>query len=195
MSDQRIQLLLAARHGDQFAAGALWHRYAARLVAYSRAILGARGGEQDAEDVVQSAFCRVLAVTESELSAVRDLDAWLAQIARRTSLNWLRTNRRDAARREHIALRPRNNLAAASDPDLAGTVDGLPVRLREVIVLRHVGGLTFDQIELATGINRNTAAARYRSAIAHLRESLDPVSTKLSHAVAATPRQNLVHHD
>jgi len=195
MSDQRTQLLLAARRGDQLAAGALWQRYAARLVAYSRAIIGARGVEQDAEDIVQSAFCRVLAVAENELSAVRDPDAWMAQIARRTALNWLRTNRRDAARRERIEPNPSRHLRAMSDPDLAGAVEGLPVRLREVVVLRHVGGLTFDQIEVATGINRNTAAARYRSAIALLRESLDPVDTKLSHAAAGAPRQNLVHHD
>ncbi|MCH8271418.1 MAG: hypothetical protein IH985_09460, partial [Planctomycetes bacterium] len=43
---------------------------------------------------------------------------------------------------------------------------------REVVLLRHAAGLTFDQIALALDLNRHTAASRYRAAIARLRREL-----------------------
>ena len=42
----------------------------------------------------------------------------------------------------------------------------------DVVLLKHVGGLTFEQIALATQTNRNTAASRYRAAIGLLERAL-----------------------
>jgi RNA polymerase sigma-70 factor (ECF subfamily) len=194
MSDQSAHLLLATRRGDQSAARALWHLHAARLTAYARSIIRARSAPHDADDIVQSAFCRIMLLSEPDLSSVRDTGAWLAQLTRNAALNWLRTHRRDAARRERTAALTPSRSPASADHALAEAVDALPARLREVIVLKHIAGLTFDQIELATGINRNTAAARYRSAISLLRETLDPAQPEASSIPSSSSRQNLVHH-
>ena len=43
---------------------------------------------------------------------------------------------------------------------------------REVLVLRHVCGLTFDQLAPATGLSRSAAASRYTAAITRLRTLL-----------------------
>ena len=190
-----VQLLIATRRGDQTAARALWHAHAPRLVAYARTIVRARGTAHDAEDIVQSAFCRIMDLPERELAAVRDVGPWLVQIIRNTALNWLRAHRRDAARRNRSAANASPRTPASSDAALADAVDALPTRLREIVVLKHIGGLTFDQIELATGINRNTAATRYRSAISLLRESLASASPIPPSAAKSASRQHLVHHD
>lgn len=186
-------LLLGTRRGDQSAARALWQSHAPRLTAYARSIIRRRAADHDAEDIIQSVFCRILTLSEDDLGAVRDTGAWLAQLTRRAALNWLRTHRRDAARRERIAAGARRSPAASADPVLADAIDALPARQREVVILKHIAGLTFDQIELATGLNRNTAAARYRAAIAALRESLDSPASNPTPS-AASARQHLVHH-
>jgi RNA polymerase sigma-70 factor (ECF subfamily) len=48
----------------------------------------------------------------------------------------------------------------------------LPEAQREVLVLKVWGGLSFPQIAAALGIPANTAASRYRYALARLRERL-----------------------
>lgn len=193
MPDQSTHLLVATRRGDESAARALWHLYAPRLTAYARSIVRSRGTPHDADDIVQAAFCRIMDLQDHELAAVRDVGPWLARITRNTALNWLRSIRRDTARRQQVPSYSPPHTPSATDSTVADAVGALPPRLREVIVLKHVAGLTFDQIELATGINRNTAAARYRAALLLLRESLDPAEPK-SFTHAASPRQDLVHH-
>jgi RNA polymerase sigma-70 factor (ECF subfamily) len=193
MPDQSTHLLVATRRGDESAARALWHLYAPRLTAYARSVVRSRGTPHDADDIVQVAFCRIMDLQDHELAAVRDVGPWLARITRNTALNWLRTLRRDAARRQQLQAYPPSRTPSATDPSIADAVDALPSRLREVVMLKHIAGLTFDQIELATGINRNTVAARYRTALSLLRESLDPACPK-SFTHAASPRQDLVHH-
>ncbi len=186
--------LLAIRRGDEAAARALWNMHAPGLVAYARAVLRRRENGQDADDIVQSAFCRIMRVDERELLAVRDPGAWLARITRNTAINWLRTHRRDLARRGRAGPEPRSAPSPTTDPAVADAVDALPPRLREVIVLRHIAGLTFDQIELATGVNRSTAASRYRAALTLLRESLE-LSGPNCPPAAGSARPHLVHHD
>jgi RNA polymerase sigma-70 factor (ECF subfamily) len=195
--DLSPSLLFAVRRGDTAAARALWLNLAPRLTAYARAIIRRRGTHHDADDIVQAVFCRILTLDDPDLASVREVGPWLAQITRHTALNWLRSRHRDSARTaRHSPPAPASSTTA--DPALASAVDALPARLREVVVLKHIAGLTFDQIELATGINRNTAAARYRSALALLRASLDSaVHTQRATAsspAAALPRPNLVQH-
>jgi len=50
----------------------------------------------------------------------------------------------------------------------------LPHDQREVLVLKIWNELTFSEIGDALGISQNTAASRYRYALAHLKKSLQP---------------------
>lgn len=175
------QLLIDTRRGSEPAARALWNRHAPRLIGYARAVIRGVGAREDAEDVVQSVFCRIMSLETDELGAVLDPGAWLAQLTRRAALNWLRGRRRERTKLDRLAdgarlIRPapREQHGTAAQPSLGDAIDVLPARLREVVVLKHVAGLTFDQIELATGVNRNTAAARYRVGLDRLREAMSP---------------------
>lgn len=159
-------LLLRLRRGDHDAARTLWSRHAPALIVYARAILRDR---HLAEDAVQSVFCRLITLDRRVLAAVADVRPWLATLVRREALNSLRARRRHDARLSHPPAPP------AAPPDLqhlADALDALPRRLREPIVLRHVAGLTFDQLALALGLNRSTAATRYRVAAQALRDAL-----------------------
>ena len=66
---------------------------------------------------------------------------------------------------EHAASDERRRLIEAA-------LGRLPVAQREVLVMKIWGGLTFPQIAAALDIPPDTAASRYRYALAKLREEL-----------------------
>lgn len=99
-------------------------------------------------------------------------------LVRRESANYLRAERRRRAR-DRVPRTPTREAPPGSD-GAWDVVDTLPRRLREVVVLKLVAGLTFEQIALSLHINPNTAAARYRSALELLRESTDAEDCVLS---------------
>jgi RNA polymerase sigma-70 factor (ECF subfamily) len=170
------QLLVAMHKGDETAARELWARHAAALVAYARSVLRWSG---QADDAVQAVFCRVLELDRGTLAGVADGRAWLVSLVRREALNQLRSLRRERARRRaasRVEATHDASRAGGADEALERAVDALPRRLREVVVLRHRSGLSFDQMAEALGLNRNTAAGRYRRAMVELRSMLGGVS-------------------
>lgn len=166
MSDDPRQLLLRMRRGDDAAARSAWACFAPAMIGHAAAIVG----RDEAEDVVQAVFVNLLRQPRRTLARVADAPAWLASLTRRTAINHLRAACRERARRQR-----RDQPAPAPKPPVDGlqhAVDSLPRRLREVIALKHAAGLTFDQIALALGVNRNTAASRHRAALGVLRRLL-----------------------
>jgi RNA polymerase sigma-70 factor (ECF subfamily) len=132
-------------------------------------------GQPDAEDVVQEAFVRFWRSRER----VADPAAYLFTCVKRCALEWLRGRQR-RWRREEAAARPE-----ASEPLFAtalvqderraaveAALRRLPEAQREVLVLKVWGELSFPQIAATLDIPTNTAASRYRYALARLREEL-----------------------
>jgi RNA polymerase sigma-70 factor (ECF subfamily) len=174
VSAEELQLLLRAHRGHEPSARALWNHHAPRLLVFAASILGARA---DAEDAVQAVFCRILELPARRIREVSDPAAWLVQLTRNAALNHLRAARRERARRTARGAGPANSSAprapdAIGDAELDAALARLPRRYREAVVLRHVAGLTFDQIAESLGQNRSTIASRYRAAIEALRRSL-----------------------
>lgn len=55
---------------------------------------------------------------------------------------------------------------------LLALLDGLPDEQREAFVLQQEGGLSIEEIAVATGVNRETAKSRLRYALAKLRQGM-----------------------
>lgn len=128
----------------------------------------------DAEDVVQEAFVRFWA----NRRRADDPVAYLFACVRSAALDWRRSGAR-RQRREHAAARPdapplfvaeveREERRLAVEAALAT----LPEAQREVLVMKVWAKLTFPQIAAALGVPPDTAASRYRYALARLREQL-----------------------
>lgn len=166
------QLLLRTHRGDSTAAAALWSKHAGVLRAYARTVLGHRAATDAEDDAVQAAFCRVLDTPEGTLAAVLDVRAWLLTLTRNAALMHLRSARRERGRRERAAATRASR--AATHTGLQAAVDALPRRLREVMVLRHIAGLSFDQLAASLGVPRSTASSRYERALRTLRDAVDP---------------------
>lgn len=165
MPDTDHQLLLAVHRGDDDAARTLWAAYAGTLRAYAGAISPA-----GADDVVQGVFCKILERPRAELAAVQDVPAWLVTMTRREAVSWLRRERREAARRSRWRNAPSG--VTGIDVELEALIAELPRQFREIVVLRHVAGLSLDRAAAALGVNHNTLAWRYARAIELLRDKL-----------------------
>ena len=126
----------------------------------------------DAEDIVQDAFVRFWRKQHS----VQDRGLLYATV-RSVALDLLRRDAR-RARREATAsadmeqtTEPQFDFDDGSQRALAAAIDLLPVEQREVLVMKIWSELTFAEIASALAISQNTAASRYRYALAALKKN------------------------
>lgn len=167
MSDTHRMLLRRMRRGSPAAARTLWRDLSPGLLAHARTIVP----DADAEDLVQQAFCAILDLDRASAREIADVRAWMHRVLRTRALNLLRSERRRRDR-ERGRAGPRAPAPPPASAPLADLIEALPTDQREVVVLRHGAGLTFDQIALATGVARSTLASRHRAAIDALRAAL-----------------------
>jgi RNA polymerase sigma-70 factor, ECF subfamily len=193
------ELLRQARTGDAAALGRLLDGYRGYLVVLAQTQIGRRlRGKVDAADVVQDVFlaahrhfARFRGATEGELLA------WLRQILGATLSNLVRryygTQRRDVRlERELAAELDRSSQALAgglaadgSSPSqrasrreqavlLADALGRLPDDYREVLVLRHLEGLSFAQVAARMGRGVDATKKLWTRALDRLRRVLEP---------------------
>ena len=131
----------------------------------------------DAEDVVQEAFVRFWR-RQRQLGG--EPDALLFTSVRRAAIDLARTNARRGAR-ELLADGGLEDTGPIFETPLEGddrreaiefALRQLPLEQREVLTLKIWGELTFEQIAAQLEISPNTAASRYRYALAGLRDAL-----------------------
>ena len=127
----------------------------------------------DAEDIVQEAFVRFWRKQHPVNNR-----ALLFATVRSIALDLLRRDSR-RARREADALadsdqhfEPQFDELDESKRALAAAVDRLPGEQREVLVMKIWNDLTFADVASVLNISQNTAASRYRYALAALKKNL-----------------------
>lgn len=131
----------------------------------------------DAEDAVQEAFVRFW---RHQRKLGGDPQALLLTSVRRAATDLARRDTRRSAREERAEsgrelLEPVFEIPLEGDDrrsDIESALRTLPPEQREVLVLKIWGELTFEQIADQLRISPNTAASRYRYALAALREAL-----------------------
>jgi RNA polymerase sigma-70 factor (ECF subfamily) len=129
----------------------------------------------DAEDIVQEAFVKFWRRNHKI-----DNRGLLYATVRSIALDFIRRDSR-RARREVVAfsdaegsIEPQFQFEDEGQCALAAAMDRLPHDQREVLVMKIWNELTFAEIAGALGISQNTAASRYRYALAGLKKSLQP---------------------
>jgi RNA polymerase sigma-70 factor (ECF subfamily) len=134
----------------------------------------------DSEDVAQEALLRAFRFFRGFNGG--DARAWLLQIVRNTCYTWLEKNRQVELMTEFDEdLHPQSSatpeaLAIAGDnrERLARALETLPVRYREVIILRELEGCSYKEIAAITSVPIGTVM----SALARARQRLQRVLTQ-----------------
>ena len=126
----------------------------------------------DAEDIVQEAFVRFWRKQHQI-----DNRALLYATVRSIALDFLRRDSR-RARRESVVVaesdsvvQPEFAIENESQQELVAAIALLPNEQREVLVMKIWNDLTFAEIASVLGISQNTAASRYRYALAALKKN------------------------
>lgn len=132
----------------------------------------------DAEDAMQNGFLKFWETR----SRARDELAYLYACVRSAAMDLKRSDRRrdahELSARELSARRPDESAFEAPleqserNAAIESALRQLPGDQREVVVMKIWGALTFAQIAEALGIPLNTAASRYRYALARLEADL-----------------------
>lgn len=141
LSQTRLAIALA-KEGDRDALRFLYLKYSNNTYGYVRSIVR---DDHEAEDVTQHVFAKLITAIVKYNDRGVPFVAWLLRLARNVAIDHLRANRltpTETVVDPHIAYGP--------DLDRRSTVEAalatLPAEQREVVVLRHVVGLTPGEI-------------------------------------------------
>ena len=135
--------------------------------------------EDDAQDIVQEAYLRALKAFHGFHGS--DGRAWLLKIVRNTAYTWLRRNRAVELTTfdEEIhtsggdAANPAVTLEKIEDAQaVRDAMEDLAVEFREILVLRHLEGLSYKEIAEIAQIPPGTVMSRLARARARLKECL-----------------------
>jgi RNA polymerase sigma factor (sigma-70 family) len=166
LSDER--LTRRAVGGDERAFAAIFNRYHQSLYRFCLAIVG---NPDDASEALQNTMIKVLRALPGEERKI-DLKPWLYRIAHNESIDLLR-RRRETRQLDVEQVAPGYGLAedAATRERLRRLLTDLkelPERQREVLVMRELAGLGFEEI----GSALETSGAVARQTLYEARQSL-----------------------
>jgi RNA polymerase sigma-70 factor (ECF subfamily) len=174
MSESDHQLMRGIRRGDASAFEQLVCRWEGPV---GRVLARYAGNNGDVEDMVQEVFLRVYEA-RGRYRASGAFSTWLFRIA----LNVARSAYRRQRRRWH-SLEGLQTVSPARGADrkieqdersrlVQEAVSRLPHKLRDVLVLRQFGELTFAEVARVTGLPASTVKSRVRAALERLRAEL-----------------------
>lgn len=184
MSEDDAVLLAQVQAGDEVAFATLVRRYEVKLVVYVAQIVGVH---EEARDLVQEAFIRAWRNLDQYDPRFR-FSTWLFRIAHNLAIDHLRRRRQpvislergeddegDEMRIDPADLR-RGPLGELANRELAEAlhreINKLPRSYRELVVLRHLVGLAYNEIADLKRLPLGTVKNKLFRAHSVLREAL-----------------------
>lgn len=166
-------LVLRCQTGDEAAFAELVERYQLRMRYYLRKMLRDASA---ADDVMQEVWLDVFRGV-NRLTDAGAFRAWLYQIARNQAYRQLRKRRLNYEPLEELELADSSEEDAQFDADDAACVhaglDELAPLHREVLVLRYIEAMTYEEIAQVVGCQVGTVRSRLHYGTAALRAILE----------------------
>jgi len=135
--------IACAKEGDQEALHFLYVRYADDVCGYVQSIVR---DSHEAEDITQNVFAKLMtAILKYEERAV-PFTAWILRVARNAALDHLRARRQIPCEEVRTSDEGHEQVGFERWQCLKEALDRLPSEQREVLVLRHIAGLTPAEI-------------------------------------------------
>jgi RNA polymerase sigma-70 factor (ECF subfamily) len=177
-----LELLRAAGDGDDGAFHALIDRHAAALF---RVAMSMSRNRADAEDLMQETMVGAYRGLKT-FAARSSVKTWLLQImTRQAAKAWQRSRHRRATlslhspgdqqrTRDDAALATRSaSTAVERRIDVMQVLDAMSPPHREVLVLREIRGLSYEEMAQVLGVPRGTVESRLSRARAEFRERFE----------------------
>jgi RNA polymerase sigma-70 factor (ECF subfamily) len=181
-----LELVRCAGGGDEKAFHTLIDRHAAALF---RVALSLTRNRQDAEDLMQETFVGAYRGL-NRFAARSSVKTWLLQILTHQAAKAWHKSRHgrstlsihgkgsdddDGPRGEELGIAARDNTAAAVERklDVMDVLKTLSAPHREILVLREVRGLSYDEIAQVLGTPRGTVESRLSRARAEFRQKYE----------------------
>lgn len=174
-------LLGRAVHGDRAAFEKLVERYGGQIF---NLVYRMVGEEADAHDLAQETFLSAFRALPGFRADSR-FSTWLYRIAVNKSKDWLRTRGRFAQPEKDGTLEDEagDELVSTSTPEqvltqkqmgvaLEQAVQQLPPLYREAFVLKHVEGMSYEEMNEILGVNRDALKMRVYKARVQLCRAL-----------------------
>ncbi|MCU0354454.1 MAG: RNA polymerase sigma factor [Cytophagales bacterium] len=172
------------RNGDEKAFEILVRRYKSRV--YTAIYLIVKDS-YTAEDLLQDTFIKAIGTIKSDrYNEEGKFLPWLMRIAHNLAIDYFRRDKRYPT----IVMEDGSNVFDSLDfsedsaesiqikqeshARLREMIDKLPAVQREVLIMRHYGDMSFQEIATATGVSINTALGRMRYALINLRKQMTP---------------------
>ena len=165
------RLIEAVQGGDTKAFGSLVETHQVRLY---RAACCLTRSASEAEDLAQETFVRAYRAL-GRFRGDCSFYTWLFAILLNVYRGWVRRERRRGRAQTNnpdvaaASPSPSRSIAARDDLErVLRVIDGLPHKLREVLVLRHLEAMSYDEIARAVGCRPGTVRSRLHRARALL---------------------------
>ena len=177
--------------GEDDAIEAIICRYKNKLFTYINLTVK---NQHLAEDIFQDTFVKVIkSLQEGKYQDNGKLLSWIMRIAHNLIIDHFRHEKQINMRSNDdfemdIFNSPRYSEATIEQElvnnqvmsDVRKLIDQLPPDQKEIILLRHYGGLSFKEIADQTNVSINTALGRMRYAILNMRKMIEQYNINLS---------------
>jgi RNA polymerase sigma-70 factor, ECF subfamily len=143
------QAVARAKEGDMSALRFLYVRFADDVCGYVRSIVG---DPHEAEDITQNVFAKLMtAIVKYERRDV-PFAAWILRVARNMALDYVRARRQIPFEEVRTSDEGHDQIGFERAQSLRQALELLTEEQREVLMLRHVAGLSPS--EIAERLNR-----------------------------------------
>jgi RNA polymerase sigma-70 factor (ECF subfamily) len=148
-----LEAVARAKEGDRSALQFLYIRYAKEVHRYVNSIVD---DHHEAEDITQGVFLKLTRVIGSYTARDVPFGAWLRRVARNAAVDTLRAKRPMPVHELRVSEHSPDELRSERVRDLRQALERLPYEQREVLILRHLAGLS--PREIAEMLDKTEAA-------------------------------------
>jgi len=178
--DDERELVNRARRGDREAFGALIQRYQQRVAGVARALVH---NPDDAVELAQETFIRAYQNLRS-FEGRSSFSTWLYRIASNLAIDWRRRESRHSIAHGEEAEKELDRIPSAQGDSFRAAARGelsqkvrqalkeLTPEHRQVILLREMEGLSYEEISAILSCPKGTVMSRLHYARSHLRTLL-----------------------
>ncbi|MFP4059707.1 MAG: RNA polymerase sigma factor [Bacteroidota bacterium] len=186
-----FELVKRFKEGDQLSLECLISRHKNKVYTYIYLIVK---NQQLAEDIFQDTFIKVIkSLNENKYRDNGKFVSWVIRIAHNLIIDHFRKEKQmNTLSNDDYEADLFNSKKFADDniedvivkdqitSDVRTLIDELPDDQREVILLRHYGGMSFKEIADQTNVSINTALGRMRYALINLRKLIEKKNLSLT---------------